>query len=650
MKLSLRDEFEVLTKVHSVDSFVAPDTIAGQVRVLAGDVCASAACGARIGTSGGAPIADLDGDQAIRRADVHLFRATNVFYLPGLGVIIAQDGTVMRASFGEADFLLQGIKNLPFAREADGSVLFEPPKDVEIVERAVVTCPWGAIENYGHWLLDCMPGVAVTNLYPIIGGYRHIFPPLKPWQRRHLQLAGVTDPLELNGEIYLLRDVVWHSCMDHFLHSPNQNLVALRDIQLHNVAPSMNGALRRRLYLTRRDGPKRPFPLEKLLEERLESTLGFTIINPANFSIDEQIAMFQAADVVVGPSGAAFANVLYCPPSTKVIEIMTPLLSGIWVRNLAVLIGCEWSYFNYKYGSAAEANEAEHLQTINELLNYVSTIIAADRERKWVGCSGHRDTEDEITPEGDMIKTENHFWRIPEHTGPDYTAVLGRLHDCLRPKRYLEIGTLNGETLALCKCDSIAIDPEFKKLKEDALNKEVVLLFRMTSDAFFSSYSPSALLGGPLDMAFIDGMHLYEFVLRDFINVEKHCRTNSLIILHDCIPTDACVARRDFGDVTLNALSDHSSWWAGDAWKAALIIRKVRPDLKFFSFDAGPTGLVVITGLDPSSLALERAYFDTVSEYKNVSMEQVKTESFLSNINYAKYDPAENSISGMFWL
>jgi hypothetical protein len=35
-------------------------------------------------------------------------------------------------------------------------------------------------------------------------------------------------------------------------------------------------------------------------------------------------------------------------------------------------------------------------------------------------------------------------------------------------------------------------------------------------------------------------MHYAEFLLRDFINIERHVTRNSLVILHDC--TTACPA------------------------------------------------------------------------------------------------------------
>lgn len=241
-------------------------------------------------------------------------------------------------------------------------------------------------------------------------------------------------------------------------------------------------------------------------------------------------------------------------------------------------------------------------------------------------------------------------WRIPAHGGRDYVGVLTRLHDALRPRRYLEIGTLRGATLGLAKCPAIAIDPNMAMLETGKLNRPVTLLFQMTSDAFFAEHSPSALLGGPIELAFLDGMHWFEFLLRDFMHVERHCRRNAVVLLHDCLPGDEHVARRVESDRSLAGQSRQPHAWAGDVWKAALIIRRLRPDLAIHAFDSPPTGLVAITGLDPESDVLRRAYFDAVREYRDLTLGEVGPQALLSELGYRPFPNAMPDLANLFWL
>ena len=200
------------------------------------------------------------------------------------------------------------------------------------------------------------------------------------------------------------------------------------------------------------------------------------------------------------------------------------------------------------------------------------------------------------------------FFSRPRHRGAGYLKLLRRLHALQRPRSYLEIGTAAGKTLALARCASIAIDPRFRLAYDARADKPACHLFETTSDAFFAAHSPTALFGGPVDLAFIDGMHHFEFALRDFMNIEPHCRPDSLIVLHDCLPVDDHMARRNPRDRSRAALAHYPNAWAGDTWKTLWILRRCRPDLVVFAFDAPPSGLVVVTRLDPASTLLRQRY------------------------------------------
>jgi hypothetical protein len=196
----------------------------------------------------------------------------------------------------------------------------------------------------------------------------------------------------------------------------------------------------------------------------------------------------------------------------------------------------------------------------------------------------------------------------PRHQGRNYLKVLAQLHALRRPRTYLEVGTATGRTLAIARCASIAIDPKFRIDGDVRRGKPACHLFEMTSDAFFAAQSPSALFGRPVDLAFIDGMHHFEFALRDFMNIEPHCRPDSLIVLHDCLPVDTHMARRDPRDRSGAAQAHYPGAWAGDTWKALWILQRYRPDLRIFAFDAPPSGLVVVAHLDPASTRLKQRY------------------------------------------
>jgi len=188
--------------------------------------------------------------------------------------------------------------------------------------------------------------------------------------------------------------------------------------------------------------------------------------------------------------------------------------------------------------------------------------------------------------------------RVSPLGGLHYLDFLAALHEARPVNRYLEIGTQSGVSLGLARGQAVAIDPNFVLDKQAWSEKPGMHLFEMTSDEFFASHDPRGILGQAVELAFIDGMHLSEFVLRDFCNVEPYCSENALIVLHDAIPRNFEMTERDR---RTDARRDKElAWnWTGDVWWVVPLLRRERPDLRIQVLDCPPTGLVLVSNLDP---------------------------------------------------
>ncbi len=185
-----------------------------------------------------------------------------------------------------------------------------------------------------------------------------------------------------------------------------------------------------------------------------------------------------------------------------------------------------------------------------------------------------------------------------------YLAFLAQLHEVLRPRSYLEIGVRWGDSLALSRCRSLGVDPAFRIDKE---LHTAVELFKTTSDEYFSREDPLAPVGGQrFDLAFIDGMHLFEFALRDFINAERFSRPRSVIVFDDIFPRAVSEASRVPGP--------HA--WTGDIYSLVPVLQRYRDDLLVVPVDTQPTGLLLLMALDPASTVLTDHYTEIVSEFR----------------------------------
>ena len=185
--------------------------------------------------------------------------------------------------------------------------------------------------------------------------------------------------------------------------------------------------------------------------------------------------------------------------------------------------------------------------------------------------------------------------------------LLEQLHARLSPRTYLEIGVSTGMSMTLSRTRSIGVDPFFAIRREIRCDLQLV---RASSDEFFASPEPLAHFGGLApDLVFIDGMHLAEYALRDFVNTERRTHPASVIVIDDMLPRVEVEGVRD----RRTAVS-HGSW-AGDVYKILDALRTLRPDLVCLEVDTTPTGTAVVLLPDSSSTTLLTAYDDLVEAY-----------------------------------
>ena len=186
-----------------------------------------------------------------------------------------------------------------------------------------------------------------------------------------------------------------------------------------------------------------------------------------------------------------------------------------------------------------------------------------------------------------------------------YLDVLQQLHEILHPDLYVEIGVRYGDSLALAKGRTVAVDP-WPTLKRPYADN--VTVHARTSDWFFELDADTVLDQGS-DLALIDGMHLFEHVLRDFMNVEKYSHPGTVAVIDDIFPCHRTQASR----------TRRTRVWTGDVWKIIPCLQEYRPDLLVWPIDTSPTGLSIILGLDASNRVLRNQYNSILRRFVEMS-------------------------------
>lgn len=76
----------------------------------------------------------------------------------------------------------------------------------------------------------------------------------------------------------------------------------------------------KRKIFASRGGSIRRLLNQKTIEERL-AAIGFEIIRADELSLEDQVRIFQDAEIIVGPTGAQMTNIVWCAPGTSVIVL-----------------------------------------------------------------------------------------------------------------------------------------------------------------------------------------------------------------------------------------------------------------------------------------------------------------------------------------
>lgn len=168
--------------------------------------------------------------------------------------------------------------------------------------------------NYYHTLVDNMPRLFWLH-QPVFRAMKIkvLVPgPLRPWERFYLPylLPENAQLIEVDPK-YL-----WHSdqmVFGSYLSRQMSGALPQKylDFFLPRVLPNRARERRHRLYITRKQAPGGRHILNEVALMRVLEPYGFVPCVLESLGIEEQIALFYDAEIVVAPHGAGLTNILY---------------------------------------------------------------------------------------------------------------------------------------------------------------------------------------------------------------------------------------------------------------------------------------------------------------------------------------------------
>lgn len=227
----------------------------------------------------------------------------------------------------------------------------------------------GSETNYYHWMLEILSQLQFVDElpqeyddYPII---------ISSSSQRISAVKSFIDKAEICRSFIYIDSLSYYQVGDLLMITPPNNLVPnLKNISWSNVRNSYvrseslhylrkiasksiqcvgKGGIYKRVFLARKNF------IRKYNQDALFTALskfGFQSIYMEDFSFDDQVAIISKAEIIIGPTGAAWTNILFASPGTKALCWMADEAGDLsCFSNIASALDIDLTYINYSAGS-----------------------------------------------------------------------------------------------------------------------------------------------------------------------------------------------------------------------------------------------------------------------------------------------------------
>lgn len=276
---------------------------------------------------------------------------------------------------------------------SDGSGLVDmaPP---EQLKRGI--CLFGSgCENWYHWLIEVLPAAYLAQRlpekyddYPFLVARKILDMP--QFSQALDVLRGARDIVALDRKLYRVNKLImidqmvcepinmrvnhWPKAED-YAYNPDL-ILDYRKTLMDGLGVGFNPPTRK-LFLARGHS-RRSYNQDELLQ--IAESYGFEAFYPEKHSFKEQVETFAQAKCIVGPSGAAFANSIFCQKDTRLLSWLVSNYSGFCsYSNIATTVGTHLRYMFVDadteikstfdaYNATYHVDEAQFEQTIEKMV------------------------------------------------------------------------------------------------------------------------------------------------------------------------------------------------------------------------------------------------------------------------------------------
>jgi hypothetical protein len=264
--------------------------------------------------------------------------------------------------------------NHPVLREE----FFVQPKKINATIAVLAT---HSGRGFYHWMFDVLPrfhllqmaGIELSNIdyfytNECIASYH--FETLLRIGIPHSKIISCSPSTHIQA-----RDLIVPSHAGSVSAVPDWVCAFLREKFLDSPQNARPKDFKSKIYVTRLKNTHRKVLEEKNLVEELIRN-GFSIIDPEDHDIKTQAEIFSRAELIVAPHGSGLANIVFCQPGTRVVEIFCPRAISLMYWSIANSLNLKYeAYFSQGdfpvQGEDPHDNAADIIIDIKDLISFL---------------------------------------------------------------------------------------------------------------------------------------------------------------------------------------------------------------------------------------------------------------------------------------
>ncbi|MDB9807775.1 glycosyltransferase family 61 protein [Candidatus Pelagibacter sp.] len=186
-------------------------------------------------------------------------------------------------------------------------------------------------KNYFHWLFDILPKIKLySEIYDLKSLDYFYLSKLEEFQKKTLEILGLNKIKTLDADIYRHVEAKELFAVEHPWYTQGHILEEAKNLPpwiIHWIRDSFLASAiefdaNEKIFIDRSESKFNHCQFQNNNEiVAFLISKGFSIYKIGQLSFEQQVYLFKKAKVIVGAHGAAFANLVFCSPKTKVIEI-----------------------------------------------------------------------------------------------------------------------------------------------------------------------------------------------------------------------------------------------------------------------------------------------------------------------------------------